>query len=48
MTVSQCGRFAMRAMRAIRIDILQVFGVALAVTILLSVYLAATIARQDR
>jgi len=34
-----------RAMRAIRIDILQVFGVALAVTILLSVYLAATIAR---
>jgi two-component system sensor histidine kinase ChvG len=34
-----------RAMRAIRIDILQVFGVALGVTILLSVYLAATIAR---
>ena len=34
-----------RSMRAIRIDILQVFGVALAVTILLSVYLAATIAR---
>lgn len=34
-----------RAMRAIRVDILQVFGVALAVTILLSVYLAATIAR---
>lgn len=34
-----------RAMRAIRIDILRVFGVALAVTILLSVYLAATIAR---
>ncbi|MBO6782830.1 MAG: stimulus-sensing domain-containing protein [Alphaproteobacteria bacterium] len=34
-----------RAMRAIRIDILQVFGVALAVTILLSIYLAATIAR---
>lgn len=33
------------AMRAIRIDILQVFGVALAVTILLSIYLAATIAR---
>ncbi|MBS29258.1 MAG: histidine kinase [Alphaproteobacteria bacterium] len=37
-----------RAMRAIRIDILQVFGVALAVTILLSVYLAATIARPLR
>jgi two-component system sensor histidine kinase ChvG len=34
-----------RAMRAIRIDILQVFGVALAVTVLLSIYLAATIAR---
>jgi two-component system sensor histidine kinase ChvG len=34
-----------RAMRAIRIDILQVFAVALAVTVLLSVYLAATIAR---
>jgi len=34
-----------RAMRAIRVDILKVFGVALAVTILLSVYLAATIAR---
>lgn len=33
------------AMRAIRIDILKVFGVALAVTILLSIYLAATIAR---
>lgn len=37
-----------RAMRAIRIDILQVFGVAFAVTILLSVYLAATIARPLR
>ena len=36
------------AMRAIRIDILQVFGVAFAVTILLSVYLAATIARPLR
>jgi two-component system sensor histidine kinase ChvG len=34
-----------RAMRAIRIDILQVFAIAFAVTILLSVYLAATIAR---
>ena len=33
------------AMRAIRIDILKVFGVALAVTVLLSIYLAATIAR---
>ncbi|MBN43894.1 MAG: histidine kinase [Alphaproteobacteria bacterium] len=37
-----------RAMRAIRIDILQVFGVAFAVTILLSIYLAATIARPLR
>ncbi|MEK9831130.1 MAG: stimulus-sensing domain-containing protein [Rhodospirillaceae bacterium] len=37
-----------RAMRAIRIDILQIFGVAFAVTILLSIYLAATIARPLR
>ena len=34
-----------RAMRAIRLDILQVFAVALGVTVLLSLYLAGTIAR---
>ncbi len=34
-----------KAMRAIRLDILQVFAIALGVTILLSLYLAGTIAR---
>ena len=34
-----------RAMRAVRLDILQVFAVALGVTVLLSLYLAGTIAR---
>jgi two-component system sensor histidine kinase ChvG len=34
-----------KAMRAIRLDILQVFAVALGVTVLLSLYLAGTIAR---
>lgn len=36
------------AMRAVRIDILKVFGFALCVTVLLSVYLAGTIARPLR
>ena len=34
-----------RAMRAVRLDILQVFAIALGVTVLLSLYLAGTIAR---
>lgn len=37
-----------RAVREVRIDILKAFGVALAVTVLLSLYLAGTIARPVR
>lgn len=37
-----------KAMRSVRIDILKVFVVALAVTVLMSVYLAGTIARPVR
>jgi two-component system sensor histidine kinase ChvG len=36
------------AMRAVRIDVLKVFGVALCVTVLLSIYLAGTIAQPLR
>jgi two-component system sensor histidine kinase ChvG len=37
-----------QAVRAVRLDILKVFGVALTVTVLLSLYLASTIARPVR
>lgn len=43
--LSTGGEEVERAMRAIRLDILQVFAVALGVTVLLSLYLAGTIAR---
>ncbi|MEX0696577.1 MAG: stimulus-sensing domain-containing protein [Dongiaceae bacterium] len=43
--LSTDGRRIDEAVRAVRFDILQVFGVALAVTVLLSLYLAGTIAR---
>lgn len=43
--LSKGGEEVERAMRAIRLDILQVFAVALGVTVLLSLYLAGTIAR---
>ncbi len=43
--LSTDGKEVENAMRAIRLDILQVFAVALAVTVLLSLYLAGTIAR---
>lgn len=43
--LSTGGEEVERAMRAIRVDILQVFAVALGVTVLLSIYLAGTIAR---
>ncbi len=43
--LSTGGQEVEAAMRAIRLDILQVFAVALGVTVLLSLYLAGTIAR---
>ena len=43
--LSTDGRRIDEAVRAVRFDILRVFGVALAVTVLLSLYLAGTIAR---
>ncbi len=43
--LSTGGEEVERAMRAIRLDVLQVFAVALGVTVLLSLYLAGTIAR---
>jgi two-component system sensor histidine kinase ChvG len=43
--LSTDGRRIDEAVRAVRFDILEVFGVALAVTVLLSLYLAGTIAR---
>ena len=43
--ISTNGQKIEQAMRAIRLDILQIFTIALVVTILLSLYLAGTIAR---
>lgn len=46
--LSRTGADVERAMRAVRFDILKIFAVALAVTVLLSFYLAGTIARPVR
>ena len=46
--LSKSGAEVNQAVRAVRFDILKVFGVALAATILLSLYLAGTIARPIR
>ncbi|MGQ0675503.1 MAG: stimulus-sensing domain-containing protein [Rhodospirillales bacterium] len=46
--LSRTGADIERAMRAVRLDILKIFAVALAVTVLLSFYLAGAIARPVR
>lgn len=46
--LSRAGTEIDAAIRSVRLDILKVFAVALAVTVLLSVYLASTIARPIR
>jgi two-component system sensor histidine kinase ChvG len=46
--LSRTGADVDRAMRAVRLDILKIFAVALAVTVLLSFYLAGAIARPVR
>jgi len=48
MMLSRDGAAVERAVRARRVDILVVFAIALAVTVLLSIYLAGTIARPVR